>query len=333
MNAMWGSVAQYNEFYWPWPIALYLFLAGLSAGAIMAALIVKWKYPNLEGHDAIVKAGAFIAPVTISIGLLLLIVDLGKPLSFYWLLIKFNFTSVMTLGVLALLLYTPLAFLFMAVMFEKEIDEYLPFLSFIPKLIHKLDKIKIFLEVVLLILAVCVGIYTGFLLSVIHKIPLWNTPLLPILFLISGFSSGIAADILSALIFKHEMHKEYISYLLNLDIGVILFEILILFALFIGMFVGTPNSAAAARYALTHGDYALMFWGGVVGLGMIAPILLSLLKHHLRSNPFLFLQSSREKSVDSTTVVLVFLDTLFVIIGVIMLRYFIVYAGQGFLNM
>ena len=44
MNNMWGSVAQYNEIYWPWPIAVYLFLAGLSAGAMMVALLVKWNY-------------------------------------------------------------------------------------------------------------------------------------------------------------------------------------------------------------------------------------------------------------------------------------------------
>ena len=28
MNNMWGDMSQYSEIYWPWPIAIYLFLAG-----------------------------------------------------------------------------------------------------------------------------------------------------------------------------------------------------------------------------------------------------------------------------------------------------------------
>ncbi len=42
MNNMWGSTAQYEVISWPWPIAVYLFLAGLSAGSIIIALLVKW---------------------------------------------------------------------------------------------------------------------------------------------------------------------------------------------------------------------------------------------------------------------------------------------------
>lgn len=42
MSPTWGSVEQYSGIIWPWPIAVYLFLAGLSAGAIISAIIVKW---------------------------------------------------------------------------------------------------------------------------------------------------------------------------------------------------------------------------------------------------------------------------------------------------
>lgn len=41
MNPIWGSMEQYNPIVWPWPIAVYLFLAGLSAGSIMVALFSK----------------------------------------------------------------------------------------------------------------------------------------------------------------------------------------------------------------------------------------------------------------------------------------------------
>lgn len=125
MNNMWGSMAQFEAIYWSWPIVLYLFLAGLSAGSVMVALLVKWnRHENNTRSiwDAMVKAGALIGPIAICIGLFLLIADLGKPFTFYILLIKYNFLSVMSLGVLFLLIYTPFAFLFAIIIFEKEIE-------------------------------------------------------------------------------------------------------------------------------------------------------------------------------------------------------------------
>ena len=174
MNNMWGSVAQYSEIYWPWPIAVYLFLAGLSAGAMMIALLVKWNYHKQENDtmwDAMVKAGAIVAPITICIGLALLVLDLGNPLSFYWILLLYNFGSVMSIGVLLLIIYTPFAFLFAIIIFEKEIEniKILSILRPISRLIRSFASIAKIIETLLFILAIGVGVYTGFLLSAITK--------------------------------------------------------------------------------------------------------------------------------------------------------------------
>lgn len=58
----------------------------------MIALIVKWnRHESNTGSiwDAMVKAGAITAPIAITIGLGLLILELSKPFSFYWILIKY----------------------------------------------------------------------------------------------------------------------------------------------------------------------------------------------------------------------------------------------------
>ena len=265
MNNMWGSVAQYNEIYWPWPIAVYLFLAGLSAGAMMVALLVKWNYHKKQDDsiwDAMVKAGAIVAPITICVGLALLVLDLGKPLSFYWILIKYNFGSVMSIGVALLLLYTPFAFLFAIIIFEEEIEKYgfLALLRPISRLIRSFAPLSKTIETLLFVLAIGVGVYTGFLLSAITKLPLWNTPILPILFLTSGFSSGIAANILVGLCcFKHLIHEENVKYLLVLDLRAVLFEIPLIAVLFLGLYFEGGASALAAKQALTTGQYALIF--------------------------------------------------------------------------
>ena len=320
MNNMWGSVAQYNEIYWPWPIAVYLFLAGLSAGAMMVALLVKWNYHKKQDDsiwDAMVKAGAIVAPITICVGLALLVLDLGKPLSFYWILIKYNFGSVMSIGVALLLLYTPFAFLFAIIIFEEEIEKY-GFLALsrpISRLIRSFAPLSKTIETLLFILAIGVGVYTGFLLSAITKLPLWNTPILPILFLTSGFSSGIAANILVGLCcFKHLIHEENVKYLLVLDLRAVLFEIPLIAVLFLGLYFEGGASALAAKQALTTGQYALIFWLGVVGLGLLTPIAIALtaLKNHAYRVGYIVANS------------------LVVICGVVMLRYYIVYAGQIF---
>ena len=320
MNNMWGSVAQYNEIYWPWPIAVYLFLAGLSAGAMMVALLVKWNYHKKQDDsiwDAMVKAGAIVAPITICVGLALLVLDLGKPLSFYWILLKYNFGSVMSIGVALLLLYTPFAFLFAIIIFEEEIEKYgfLALLRPISRLIRSFAPLSKTIETLLFVLAIGVGVYTGFLLSAITKLPLWNTPILPILFLTSGFSSGIAANILVGLCcFKHLIHEENVKYLLVLDLRAVLFEIPLIAVLFLGLYFEGGASALAAKQALTTGQYALIFWLGVVGLGLLTPIAIALtaLKNHAYRVGYIVANS------------------LVVICGVVMLRYYIVYAGQIF---
>lgn len=320
MNNMWGSTTQYEMINWPWPIAVYLFLAGLSAGAIIIALLVKWNRHednNSSIWDAMVKAGAIISPLTITIGLLLLIVDLGKPLSFYWLLISYNFSSVMTLGVLALFLYTPLAFVFMGLIFEDTVRENKVLSIFLP-IITYLKSYAIYskrIEYVLFFLALIVGAYTGFLLSANMTFPLWNSPILPILFLASGISAGIAGNILIGMIFfKSSINKESIKYLLILDLRVILVEIPLLVLLFVGMLYTGGNAQVAAIEALSIGKWASIFWIGVVLFGLLTPVLIAFtaLKNHAYKIGFILINS------------------IIVLIGVILLRFYIVYAGQIF---
>lgn len=320
MNNVWGSVTQYEIINWPWPIAIYLFLAGLSAGAIIIALLVKWNRHEKDSSsiwDAMVKAGALISPFAICIGLFLLILDLGKPLSFYWLLISYNFTSVMTLGVIALFIYTPLAFLFMGLIFEDTVRKYKMLSLFLP-VISYIKSFKVYakrVEYVLFALALIVGAYTGFLLSANMSYPIWNSPVLPILFLASGVSAGIAGNILVGLLFfKSSINKESIKYLLILDLRVILFEIPLLVMLFVGMLYMGGNAEVVAVQALSTGKWAAIFWFGVVGLGLLSPLLIAFtaLRNHAYKVGFILINS------------------LIVLAGVVLLRFYIVYAGQIF---
>lgn len=302
MNNMWGSMAQYNEIYWPWPIAIYLFLAGLSAGAAMVAVVLKWQGKTGANY----KSAALLAPIAIIIGLGLLVLDLGKPLNFYWILLKYNFTSVMSIGVALLLAYTPIAVI-IALFAFKELEILASFKGVISALERALSRVC---EILLFILAVGVGVYTGFLLSAVSKVLLWDTPVLPVLFLVSGLSSGIAASVLFASIFGQEDSTTF--KLLKLDMIAIIIEFLLLVALFAYLFTSSTQGAQVAIKVLSSGGLAIMFWVFVVGGGMFLPIMLKV---------FAFGGANVSKK-------LIVFNSFMVILGVVLLRYYIVYAGQ-----
>ncbi|MBN2964915.1 polysulfide reductase NrfD [Sulfurospirillum sp. T05] len=317
MSPMWGSTVQYGGIVWPWPIAVYLFLAGLSAGAIISAIVIKWMKGNDSSPwDGIIKAGAILAPVTIGAGLLLLIVDLTRPLHFWKLLINYNFGSMMTIGVLALFAYFPVIIIFFLGIFRKPLIDEGPFGFLAPLADIAKNQAKL-LEVITLVLAVGVGAYTGFLLSAMNSYPLLNTPTLPLLFLASGISAGISANLIVGLVFfKSTTGEENVSYLHGLDFKVILAEMFILVALFSGMYYQGGAAASVAAAALTTGGFATLFWVGVFGVGLAAPVGLNIVMPH---------------SVKHSTAFIIF-NAFLVLAGVMALRFYILYAGQTFVG-
>ena len=156
-------------------IAWYLFLAGASAGAFLTAAFVEAKYPD---SNKMRIAGRIIAPVFVGIGLLMLMLDaeagLHNPLRFALLLT--NFGSVMTWGVVFLGGFTVVALVVVVLDFLKK-------------------SVPVWLDIVGVVFAVCVAVYTGALLGVCKTFPLWNNALLPILFLVSAhvYRRGVGA--------------------------------------------------------------------------------------------------------------------------------------------
>ncbi|TEY02760.1 NrfD/PsrC family molybdoenzyme membrane anchor subunit [Campylobacter sp. US33a] len=319
MNEIWGNESV-NAIVWHWPIALYLFLAGLSSGAMMTALSVEWMNPKRKAPwDAFVKAGVLIAPITIIVGLIVLIFDLTKPLNFYQLLIHYNLKSVMSLGVLLLLFYTPLCAIYAILRFRLTLSKSFlwPVMNLFGGVLDFLEKNSLWFGRLVFALAGGVGVYTGFLLSAIQTYPLYNSPILPILFLASGLSSGIAACIcFGILLFSEEVSKEKTKYLLTMDLRVIPIESLLLFALFVGLYFQGGDKALVALSALSEGSWAMIFWVCVVGFSVVIPsvIALTALKNHAYKVNFILLNS------------------ISIMLGVFALRMYILYAGQLYLG-
>jgi formate-dependent nitrite reductase membrane component NrfD len=241
---------------WGTIIAAYLFLAGLSAGAFLTSSFVSRKYPNAV---TVRFTGRIISPILMGIGLLLLIVDaeagLKNPLRFIYLFTNFN--SVMTIGTYFI------SFFMMAA-------AYVALMEILKKKVNKI------VEYIGIVFAVATAMYTGFLIGVITTVPLWNTAILPILFVVSALSTGIAGTMLVSSFFsKKEVHQ--VLSIKKIHLSLLAVEVFLIFTMF--LITSTSNEAAAESVAsLVSGEFMLLFWIGLMAIGLLLPILLESLE-------------------------------------------------------
>lgn len=127
----------------------------------------------------------------------------------------------------------------------------------------------------MLVLAVLLGAYTGFLLSALKSYPFLNNPILPALFLFSGISSGAAVALIAmALRHRSNPHSTEARFVHRMEVPVVWLEIFLLAAFFVGLALGDDGKMRALAAALGGGFWSWWFWLGVVGLGLIIPMLL-----------------------------------------------------------
>lgn len=305
----------FDSLVWDWIIAIYLFLAGMSAGSVMISIYLKRKV--IEGDPAdngILKATAWLAPFGIISGLTILIFHLTKPLMFWKIMIYYNTSSVMSMGVMLFNIYMIVLFAWIAIIFKETIMKYAPKpFSFVGDVIDKITKLENAIELFLGFLAILLAAYTGFLLSALKTYPMLNNPVLPILFLFSSLSSGAAACMLFGILgFKESPHSASVKWVHSFERPVVLFELFVMVTFFTGLIFAGGQGEVAAWNAIGSGFWASWFWWGVILFGMLVPLAL---------NAF----CSNEVRHKSAFILLV---TTLSLAGVLMLRTFILYAGQ-----
>lgn len=281
---------------WGAAIAWYLFLAGVGAGAFMTAVFILRKTPTATRT---VRAAFCMTSILVAIGLVLLMVDaeggLHNPLRFALLLT--NFGSVMTWGVVFLSLFEIVALACAILSLLKRPQ---------PKVLLAIGCVT----------AAAVALYTGCLLGACRTFPLWNNPLLPVLFLVSAVSTGAAAVLLaSALAFPSEFDRLGLTKKFHLVFPA--FEVLLVASL---LFIVAQTSDAGLHsvQALLVGRYALLFWIGFAIVGLIGPLLLEAKLLFRSSESFEQSPAAHRLSAASSLAVLV---------GGFLLRYLIVAAA------
>lgn len=274
---------------WGPMIAVYLFVAGAAAGSYLTASLVSFKYPGAEFTR---KAGRIIAPILLAIGLLMLMLDaeagLKNPLRFIGLVN--NPRSVMTIGVYIICVFMPV--------------------SLIVAVLELLGKnVPRWLDILGDVSALCLAGYTGFLLGDSLGVPLWHNSVLPPLFIVSALTSGMAIVSLVSMAFDY-VEYEKMSLLRPIHIVLAVLEIVLIAAM---LFIAVGKGAAGAESVamITTGALAPAFWIGVIGIGLVLPLGLDLVKAR-QSNP-----SDSGEALAQTGVV----------VGGFMLRFVVVLAG------
>jgi formate-dependent nitrite reductase membrane component NrfD len=121
------------------------------------------------------------------------------------------------------------------------------------------------------IFAFAQSIYTGFAVSYVSAIKVWNSAIVPVLFVTCGLTGGLA--ILLAIMMGQDSAQ--IMTLEN-----VIRVVLIALAVIIGVYLwNTTYSSTAARDAvkrLIGGSLAPLFWIGVFLFGIIIPVVISL---------------------------------------------------------
>ncbi|MGA8833367.1 MAG: NrfD/PsrC family molybdoenzyme membrane anchor subunit [Desulfomonilaceae bacterium] len=250
-----------QESAWGWLIITYLFLAGAGSGAFIAAVACDLLAPDWS--KALARAGSLVSGPLVVIGTLCLVLDLEAGFWQPWRQIYMvnNLRSMISWGFIILSIFIPIALVYAAALNE---------ITFVGKLAQKYITI---IEIIGSIFAVATATYTGVLIAVVNGVPFWNTPLMPILFLASAISTGLAAAMIVAAI----IDVNTIKTLSNFALGHVIFlsvEALVLM-LFVFMSLTRSTEAAASAGMLISGMLSPYFWGLVVILGLVVPFILS----------------------------------------------------------
>ncbi len=162
-----------------WPIAAYLTLAGVAAGA---AMVGAWRIASRDADATrLGRSSLLLALVTISIGGVCLIVDLEGPARFWMILAHANPTSVIAWGARILTLFTLTAGFAWLLEATRRADE--------PVTVGA----RLLLGLVAVV-ALALAVYPVFVLrQAAAARPLWSDPLLVPLFTLSGLHAGLAS--------------------------------------------------------------------------------------------------------------------------------------------
>ena len=244
------------------PIATYFYLTGLSAGSFIISTLA-YGFGMLK-FKPLGKIGVVMATCLLIIAPMILLIDLEQPFRFWHLIMYLRITSPITWGTFLLSLYPMNCVVYGYFMFKGD-----------------LKRTKIF-GLIGIPLALLVHGYTGFILALGKARVLWNTAIMPPIFLVSAMVSGLALMILVVIVKDFiiqrgkEPNRDLIYALGKFLVASIALD-LILIGIDLSVLLTSTSEAYRAALMLLNGQFSFLFLGVELVLGAIIPLLLFLL--------------------------------------------------------
>ncbi|MGD9345852.1 MAG: polysulfide reductase NrfD [Candidatus Aminicenantes bacterium] len=275
-------------------IAIYFYLTGLSAGSFILSTL-SYGF-GMEQYKPLGKVGVVLATILLIIAPLFLLLHIGAPYRAWHLFVYLNWSSPITWGSFLLVLYPINCIIYGYFMFKGNL---------------KLTRLFGFIGIPL---AISVHGYTGFILAFGKARALWNTALMPILFLASAIVSGIALMILVSIIagrfFSKEkkINKDLIFSLSKLLAWMIIFDLFLVGCDLLVLSI-SHSDAQAALQLLLGGNFAFVF---LVIENLLGKVI-----------PFILLVVPRFRNLVTVTIA-----SILVVVGIFFMRYVVVLAGE-----
>ena len=275
-------------------IAVYFYLTGLSAGSFILSTLAYGF--GMEQYKPLGRVGVVLATVLLIIAPLFLLLHIGVPHRAWHLFVYLNFESPITWGSFLLILYPVNCIIYGYFMFREK------------------KKLTRLFGLIGIPLAISVHGYTGFILAFGKARALWNTALMPILFLVSAIVSGIALMILVCIIKDRFFSKQKkIDYPLLENLGKMLAWVIV-FDLFL---VGSDILVLLISHSDAQEVAHLLLTGRFFPLFLIVENLLG------KIVPFILLVVPRFRNLAT-----MIMASVLVIVGIFFMRYVVVVGGE-----
>ncbi len=234
---------------WGWEVAAYIFTKAIAAGAFL--LPVAGGY-FMEMPLLVKQIGAIISLIFLTITGILLIMDLGRPDRFLYVLFRPQWKSWLSRGSYIITIYGGLLTFWLAASF-------LGFENLLP-----------YLEPFGIIFALLSAVYTAFLFAQAKGRDFWQSPMLGLHMIIHSLMAGFAVYLLVNLFLN--VNAGFTMVLVFLSMATIVFHLIT-----VAIELTTTHSTEDAHKTvemITKGQFSWAFWWGMIAVGNILPLVL-----------------------------------------------------------
>ncbi len=299
---------------WDWRVAIYLFLGGLTGGLMTMSAVANLRPGKVVPRDQpCCWRIPLIAPILLSVGMFFLFLDLELKSHMYWFYLTFKPLSPMSWGSWILVLIYPPMILYAFAAIPDELKAEMKD-GFFKRVADAMRPYLLKLARVNFVFGIMLTIYTGILLSTFVARPLWNSAILPVLFLVSGMSTGTALMIIMA------RKNEVKLFFTKVDIWLIFAEIMVLLLLFYGHYTSDAVHRNAIMPFFTASHQFFPYFLSIVTLGIVLPLAIVL--------KFLEVSGEHSHELTASGKFLMNASAVMVLIGGLVIRFALVYAGQ-----